>query len=175
MWQRIKNFFLGESTTLPRTPERIAEERKRYWRFPGQRFTIRGYFGPESVLTEILFLFAVAPGWKLFFYKHNSIDPMPPHNHGGRVASFILWGGYNELRVDGGPSGEPKMVHRRPLRLNWIPLDSYHAIRELPKGTCITFVFVFAPVQEVGYAIKGKFVMMSKLLEEKFGVKNAAA
>lgn len=158
--ETLRRFVLGEITTLPRTPRRIREERKNYWRRPFKRINIPGYYGSESILMKVLFLFGIAPGWKLAFYWHCENDPNPPHNHGGRLLSLILWGGYEEDRIKGGPAGEIKRVFHRPLSFNWMDTDVYHAVRHLPKGRSLTLVFVFPNIQEVGYSVNGKFVKL---------------
>lgn len=158
MWTRLKRFMLGDCTTEPPTEQTRAEQRERMWRPPFQRVLVPGYYGPDSLMLKVLFLFSVWPGWKLFFHYHVGTDPIAPHCHGGRVLAIILWKGYIEERIDGGADQPSRIVDRKPLSINWIPLDSYHAIRELPRGNALTLVLVFPTVQEVHYAYEGQSV-----------------
>ena len=69
----------------------------------------------------------------------------------------MLWGGYLEERVDLKHNMKPYVKLRRPFRLNYIPLDGFHAIRELPNGHCWTLCFDWPPVQRIGYWVEDHF------------------
>lgn len=156
MFQWLKDFVLGRCTTEPPTEETRANNRERMWRPPFDYEPVPGYYGPDSLMLKVLFLFSVWPGWKLFFHYHVGNDPIALHCHGGRVMAIILKGGYIEERVDNGDHENPKIVYHRPFTINWFPLDTYHAIRLLPEGTALTLVLVFPTVQEVFYSYKGR-------------------
>jgi hypothetical protein len=155
---KIRDVVLGKVVTTPRTERTKADDRKVWWRRPGLFLNIPGYQG-NPTLMKVLFFFSVPPGIKLAFYYHKSTDPLHCHNHGGRVVSLILRGGYLEERITGlGTSAYRDWVHQKPGKINYMGTDVFHRVAVLPKGKALTLVLVLPNVQEIGYWVGGKFV-----------------
>lgn len=163
---KLRDLVRGRVYTRPRSEKALADDRKHMWRRPGEVVPVPGYaqnpdYYPGMLLVIARFILACAPGWKLISYEHQSTDPNPPHFHGGRLISLILWGGYYEERYDIKTQTQSFKLHR-PFTVNYIPTNVAHAVRTLPKGKALTLFLAFPNVQDEGFAVEGKFMSVGR-------------
>lgn len=136
---------------------RLANRRSPDWAFM-ERFVVPDYSHPETdddYLTRIRLI--QTPWFGIYLHKIETPDPRPTlHDHPWPFWSFVLWGGYDEMRRDShavkldakrhdGTMYDSLYAYHHPVpRWSWntMPLDSLHWISRIHRTPTWTLVFV---------------------------------
>jgi len=142
--------------------ETIIKNSKKYlerWRILGY---LKGhepsdhYEGNEEVKSRLPF--------RLFLHRfHQPDQDAALHSHPWQFfVSFILWGGYSELRYGG-----EKVLHLKRYRapsFNFVRKHEYHKVIYVKPGT-ITLVFSYGKGRDWGFLVDGRHVPWKEYLK----------